>query len=263
LNEHAVWFWIVAWLIVGIAFFGFLTNAYGDYFRTIGVYHADNPLVCIMNPDPEKENVKMIWEQTNSAINEWQNKLINATNGNWEMNVQEYEWSEHAFLTVDDYPDCTIFVNYNHITEDESVGRTGWDFSNSNRYYYWVEVDTHTVEKKVHIELDGKGGNVSTNSVIRELPDTDLRNVILHEFGHSLGVEHYYVTTDCRIEECDYNPIMYSQVNLFVDDVKYVTEKDLNMVIRIYGEDGFDPYKPLVIPRHCEILDTEFCPIVR
>ena len=47
-----------------------------------------------------------------------------------------------------------------------------------------------------------------------------------------------------------------------IKESKYVTEKDLNMVIRIYGEDGFGYPKPVVIPRHCEI-DTEFCPIVR
>ena len=263
MNDRIVAIWIVVWLIVGVAFFGLFTNAYGDYYRTIGVYHADNPVVCIMYPDPEQENIELLTDLTHSSIDEWQTKLVNATNGNWQMFILEYEWSEHATAYVEEFPHCTIFVNYIHLTADESVGRTGWDFSKSDRYYYWVEIDTHTVEKRLQIELNEEGGNVTSKTIIRELPENDLRNVILHEFGHALGVEHYYVNTNCIQEECDYSPIMYRSVDLFEDQVKIVTEKDLNMVIRIYGEDGFGHPKPVVIPRHCEIEDTEFCPVVR
>ena len=180
-----------------------------------------------MYPDPEQENIELLTDLTHSSIDEWQTKLVNATNGNWQMFILEYEWSEHATAYVEEFPHCTIFVNYIHLTADESVGRTGWDFSKSDRYYYWIEVDTHTIENRVQIELNETGGKVWSEEVIMELPENDLRNIILHEFGHALGVEHYYITTNCIKEECDYSPIMFSSVDLFEGVVKNVTEKDL------------------------------------
>jgi len=252
--------WIIVWLIVGIAFVGFISNVYGDYFKTIGVYHKTNPSICIMYPDTEVEpRIDMLSKVTHSAINEWQTKLVNATGGNWNMTTTEYDWSEHGDKDVLDYPDCTIFINYPYGVENESVGRTGFDFSSSVRYYYWIEIDMNTVERKVSIQL---GGNVNESTIgvkteWKQIPENDIRNIVLHELGHGLGLEHYYVTSDCRTEECDYSPIMYGAVEVFAEHDKEVTEKDLRMMIRIYGEDGFDPQKPKWIPRQCDIQCLE------
>ena len=43
--------WLIVCIIVAFAGIGFFDNAYGDYFKTIGVYHKTNPAVCIMYPD--------------------------------------------------------------------------------------------------------------------------------------------------------------------------------------------------------------------
>ena len=248
--------WVIVWLIVGIIFMGLISNVYGDYFRTIGVYHKYEPQVCIMYPDPELEpRLEMLSKVTFSAINEWQDKLVNATGGNWNMPIKEYDWSEHGTADVSDYPDCTLFINYPEGVEDESVGRTGFDFSSSKRYYYWVEVDMNTVERKVAISL-GESVNESTISVNtewREIPESDIRNIVLHEFGHGLGLEHYYVTSNCIEEECDYSPIMFHAIDVFEGEVKNVTDKDISMLERIYGSDGFGGMKPKWIPRTCDV----------
>ena len=57
--------------------------------------------------------------------------------------------------------------------------------------------------------------------------------------------------------ECDYSPIMYSSIDVFEGEVKEITDLDLKMMIRIYGEDGFDPQKPKWIPRQCDIQCLE------
>ena len=100
---------------------------------------------------------------------------------------------------------------------------------------------------------------VGAGVVAKELTSSDIYNIVLHEFGHGLGVEHYYVNTNCIEEECDYSPIMYHQIDVFSDEIKPVTEKDIDMVIRIYGEDGFGLKKPRYIPRICEISNQNFC----
>ena len=174
--------WIIVWLIVGIAFAGFISNAYADYFRTVGVYHKTNPAICVMYPDPNEENrIEMLKEQTHSAINEWQNKLSNSTSGDWSMSINEYDWSEHGNATVDDYPNCTLFINYPYGVEDESVGRTAFDFSSSIRYYYWIEIDMNTVERKVSISLGGSvnEAEISVKTEWLQIPENDIRNIFL------------------------------------------------------------------------------------
>ena len=246
--------------LIALAYIGFFATAYGDYFKTVGVYHKYDPQICIMYPDPELEpRLEMLSVVTFSAISEWQDKLVNATGGNWGMDIKEYAWSEHGTADVSDYPDCTLFINYTEGVENESVGRTGFDFSNSKRYYYWVEVDMNTIERKLSISLGSNfnESTVSSNMEWREIPESDIRNIMLHELGHGLGLEHYYVTSNCIEEECDYSPIMYGSIDVFEGEVKSVTDKDISMLERIYGADGFGGMKPKWIPRTCDIYCLE------
>jgi len=238
-------------IIVMCAFIGVISDVYADYFRTMGVYHKYNPQVCIMLPEEKPEEISTI---TNSAISEWEEKLLER-GGNWNFFVFEYDFIEHDKLTVDDYPRCTVFINYNYNTKGDSVGRTGFDFSSSDRYYYWIEIDTHAEENVIQIHLGDsmKSSTVGAGVVAKELTQSDIYNIVLHEFGHGLGVEHYYVNTNCIEEECDNSPIMYHQIDVFAETTKSVTEKDIDILIRIYGEDGFGGLKPKYIPRECEI----------
>ena len=205
---------------------------------------------------PEDESrLSMLSDVTHSSINEWQTKLVNATGGNWNMTSTEHYWSEHGTADVSDYPDCTVFVNFIYGVEDESVGRTGFDFSSSARYYYWIEIDTHTIERKISISLGDNinEAEIGVNTEWKQIPENDIRNIVLHELGHGFGLEHYYVTSNCMEVECDYSPIMYSSIDVFEGEVKNVTEKDIKMMIRIYGEDGFGFPTPKYIPRECNI----------
>ena len=251
--------WITIWVLVAFALMGLFSNAYGDYYRTMGVYHKYNPEICIMMPNPEVESrQQMIREMTYSAINEWEWKLVNATGGDWNMNKYEYQWSVHKNKTIDDFPGCTIFITYPLLTEGSSVGRTGFDFSKSDRYYFWIEVDTTDDQNRTGLMIGDsyKNSNWFNLTDIEFLDPIDIRNIVLHEFGHGLGIEHYYLG-DCRNEECDTSSIMYGSIDVLQAKPKFVTQQDINMVLRIYGEDGFR--KPAWMPRTCEIIDGQLC----
>ena len=80
---------------------------------------------------------------------------------------------------------------------------------------------------------------------------------ILSAIGHGFGIEHFYVTSNCMEVECDYSPIMYHSIKVFEGQIKNVTDKDVNMLVRIYGEDGFGGMTPKWIPRTCDIQCLE------
>ena len=104
------------WMFIGILILflfliGFgVQSVFADYFKTLGVYHKINPIVCIMYPDEKLTDIEMISNLTHSSIDEWETKLVNATNGNWKIFILEYEWSKHKDKSVSDYPYCTIFI---------------------------------------------------------------------------------------------------------------------------------------------------------
>ena len=251
--------WLIVAAIIALGVIGLVTTAYGDYFRTMGVYHKYTPIICVMYPDPEIDTGLDFKQITHSAINEWHDKLAETTRGNWDFVLYEYEWSEHGKATVEDFPICTTFINYVYGTDGSAVGRTGTDFSKSWRYYFWVEVDLYTTQDRISINLGDsmKSSTVSNQIIWQAIPENDIRNILLHEYGHSLGIEHYYVNTNCMDAECDYDPIMFHNIAIFEGVEKHVTEKDLLMTERIYGADGFGYMTPKYIPRQCDIQCLE------
>ena len=118
-----------------------IQSVFADYYKTMGVYHKTNPTVCIMYPHQDATDLEMISNMTNSAIDEWQFKLVDATGGDWEMDRYEYAWPEHYDKYVSDYPSCSIFITFPYFTEGNSLGRTSYDFSSSERSYFWLEID--------------------------------------------------------------------------------------------------------------------------
>ena len=97
--------WITVWVIVAFAFVGLFPSAVAwDYFKTLQTQFILNPTVCIMLPDPEVESrVVEIQNATTNALDEWETKLKDHTDGNWTIYRQVYEWKDHGHLTTDDF----------------------------------------------------------------------------------------------------------------------------------------------------------------
>ena len=89
--------WAVIWVLIAFAFMGLFSDAYAwDYFKTMGTQYNINPEVCIMLPDPKVESrVVAIQNATTNALDEWETKLKEHTDGNWTIYRQVYEWKDH------------------------------------------------------------------------------------------------------------------------------------------------------------------------
>ena len=63
-------------LLVSIVWFSYLYTAYADEYKTLGIRHADVPLVCIFEPDPlYTDDVDTVVQSAQNSVDLWQEKL--------------------------------------------------------------------------------------------------------------------------------------------------------------------------------------------
>jgi len=232
--------------------------AFGDYMDTMSLYQADNPTVCIMSPDPliEPTFYPYMYDITRSTVWEWETKLEHATDGDWHFPINEYPFDIHNNKHPRDFPECNIFITFDKLSGSSALGTTAFDFSNSNHKYAFITVYTEAYPpQKITITL-GSNNNVNLELKAKPLDIIDIRNILLHEFGHGLGLEHYYIYDDnCKKNECGDRSVMYHSLSIWKNTTKTVTNEDIQMVVRIYGEDGFDRHFPRWIPDQCDFVD--------
>ena len=253
--------WLV--LLVSLVCCG-VASAYGeklDVYDTLRITQERPPNVCIFEANPEiTDNWENLERVTYEAVNEWKVALENESNLLFLPIYGTIPWSDHAEKKATDYPWCNILINYEETSGTDSLGTTSIDFSKSWHKYMFINVYLAHEKEVINITLNAnEDATVETGKKLTLYPLNTVRNVVLHEFGHALGLGHYHIAGAINGGVDSWKKsLLVPSIDPFDEElIMKIQPSDLEMIRQLYGEDGFIPTSPVVIPSNCSFKDGQ------
>lgn len=226
-----------------------VSTAHADVFETLKLKQDNRPSVCVFEASPEiTDDWDLLEVATLMGIYEWQIKLYDYyPNGDWTIDVHEtIPWEDHQHKFAKDFDYCNIMINFEKTNEQKksAIGTTSIVFNNSNHKFMFINIylEHPTTSKNVKITIGEETTGTFTVGIKNIiLTPNQVRNVVLHEMGHGLGLLHYEITNPLKPGEHGTDrSSMYYSIDLN-DKEQWLEVKlpEILMLKEIYGEDGW------------------------
>ena len=231
----------------------------GEYskYDSLKLRHVTNPHICLFEVNPELYDWYKLKYITISAIEEWILKLEYAyPNGSWAVLVETIPWEEHENKTAFNYPQCNIMINYEKSSNSKTLGNTSLNFNTSWHKFMFINIFLESQKNITKIVLGDDMSTTTINNMQESypLPENTIRNIILHEFGHGLGLGHFNLN---RSMQGYTQSVMAPTISPFDENqILSVTYLDLVMIGKIYGENGWNKPVPVFHIKGCYISDS-------
>ena len=231
----------------------------GEYskYDSLKLRFDTNPHVCLFEVNPELYDWYKLKNITISAIEEWILKLEYAyPDGNWAVLVETIAWEDHKAANALDYPQCNIMINYEKTSNSTTLGSTGLNFNASWHKFMFINVFLESQKSVTKIVLGNDINEATVEKMEQSYPlsENTIRNIILHEFGHGLGLAHFNLN---RSMQGYTQSVMAPTISPFDENqILSVTYLDLVMIGKIYGENGWNKPSPVFHIKGCYISDS-------
>ena len=231
----------------------------GEYskYDSLKLRFDTNPHICLFEVNPELYDWHKLKYITMSAIEEWILKLEYAyPKGDWAVAVETIPWEEHENKTAFNYSKCNIMINYEKTSNSKTLGSTGLNFNTSWHKFMFINVFLES-QKNITKIVIGDDISTSTVNMVQEsypLSENTIKNIIVHEFGHGLGLAHFNLN---RSMQGYTQSVMAPTISPFDENqILSVTYLDLVMIGKIYGENGWNKPSPIFHIKGCYISDS-------
>ena len=212
------------------------------------------PLVCVFEPDYEKDSniskgiASLMLSETRGAIDHWENLLKERERSRtdqqkWEITYKEISLKDQQSF---DITPCSVLIKFApvpHLQDDwlTHLGTAEYrddEFGDFRLIYvFYNEIsscETHRDAYYIYYEP------CYSSSVIK---DVQIGNTVRHEFGHALGLGHYFADDEELNQQ--WSTLQVSPPSIMVIFSPTIMEEqeirqiDIDTVRGIYGKTGF------------------------